>query len=671
MLECAHLTRREAIYSKKLTALAHQSHTMNPQPKAPTSAIDTDLLDALDAALLRLRDRDREILMLRHVQGLSYREIATTLGKSEAATQRQASRALEALATRLRIRYAALTGVAVGTHLSHGLALPATPVAVAALSATARKLAAASGSTGMASLWFASLSRGKSLLAGATVMTVIGVGVYLWLKSSPQSQSIANPALLPDVKSQRGTSSGNAQAEAATAALKGEQPLTDEERDRLLAAERVMMTQALKQLYQVHQALFAYASGHEQQFPNPKDRNANAALRELFRVGMMDDEKLFCLGGTSCKTDGNIGSKADDYAKALGPNENSISYVAGLASDRDDSTLPILRADYVGKSGLHYVVVARIGGATRVYETTDGIVLDKRNGTECDIFSKAYGTVPENILSPVMTDAAADDEWEEVLNLAARDPDAARERCLQPLAGRDPAPWFTNAVPIVFGNIPLEQFEATLEKVQTIGNERQRVVLRKALASNFSSYYTVDRQGWPRVDQLFQVLCQTDEIWYEDPKAIVDSRLKQESASQTAAWLDGLPPVGVTNLIGPVISKFAAEDPQAAADWYLKIHRRLPSAAATDRILEQAVALWQEKAGSGEADLAAASEWLLQQDQAKADRAKGTLAKKWFQVGEPEVATQWAESILDQKYRASVLQALQGIKPSPKPLQPD
>jgi RNA polymerase sigma factor (sigma-70 family) len=667
VLECAHLARRESIYSKKLATLAQQTHAMNSPSKTTPPDVDVDLLDALDAALLRLRDRDREILMLRHVQGLSYREIASILGKNEGATQRQGSRALETLATRLKSRYAAITGVAVSAQLSHGLSLPSAPVAVESLSALARKLGIATGSTGAAGLWLGNLARGKTLLAGAAVLTVIGVGVYLCLRSSTQSESLQNAASLADVQGKWNTKSSQATAQAVTTEAKPQQPLSDEERERLLAMERVLTSKMLKQLYQVNQALFAYASIHDQQFPNPKERTANAALRELFSAGLMDDEKLFCLVDTKCSVDGNIGSAADDYAKALGPNENSISYVAGLASDRDDSTLPIIRADYVGKSGVHYVIVARIGGNTKVFETTDGIVLDKRNGDECDIFSKAYGTVPENILSPVMTDAVADEEWEEFLNLAVRDPDAARERCLLPQEGKDMPPWLVNAAAIVFGNVSFEQFEVFVGKIQALSNEQQRQLLQRAIGSNFASYYAADRQSWPRMDRLFQTLCKSGEFWYANTQSILDSRLKQESAAEAIVWLEGLPPSANTDLVPALLPKLIAEDPKAAANFYVKMMSAKPSPKpASDHILAEAVTFWQQKAVQGEADWAAASEWLLKQDQTKADQAKGTLAREWLQIGETEAAMQWAESILGQKHRATVLKELEVLRATRK-----
>ena len=98
--------------------------------------------------------------------------------------------------------------------------------------------------------------------------------------------------------------------------------------------------------------------------------------------------------------DGDRGNAASGYAKALKPDECNISYVSGLTADRDDSTLPLVFAKVRGQDGNIYVIVVRIGGQAKIYTTEDGIVLDKRNGQDVDIFSKEYGTDPANIVLP-------------------------------------------------------------------------------------------------------------------------------------------------------------------------------------------------------------------------------------------------------------------------------
>ena len=168
-----------------------------------------------------------------------------------------------------------------------------------------------------------------------------------------------------------------------------------------LKLSEAAVERALKYLYQIHQACFAYASGHDQQFPVGK--TSNVAFRQLFIAGLVDDEKLFYIteiGNKKELPDGDRGNAASGYAEALEPDECNISYVSGLTTDRDDSKLPLIFAKVSGQDGTIYVIVVRIGGNANIYTTKDGIVLDKRNGTLMDIFSKEYGTDPANIVLP-------------------------------------------------------------------------------------------------------------------------------------------------------------------------------------------------------------------------------------------------------------------------------
>jgi len=61
----------------------------------------TDERDRIRQALLRLRDEQREVLVLRHFQGLSHREIGAALGKSEEAVRAQHYRAARELRSHL------------------------------------------------------------------------------------------------------------------------------------------------------------------------------------------------------------------------------------------------------------------------------------------------------------------------------------------------------------------------------------------------------------------------------------------------------------------------------------------------------------------------------------------------------------------------------------------
>lgn len=183
---------------------------------------------------------------------------------------------------------------------------------------------------------------------------------------------------------------------------------------------------AMKQAYQIHQALFAYAQGNDQVFPN-EDRgttiaDANSGYRQLFVKGLVDDEKLFFVKtcpwhGTRTAPDGDIGTIEDHYSKALEPGENHWGYVRGLVSDRDDTTLPIVMdggtdgspgkwskvsREKGGVWGGRFAVTVRIGGQARVNDLEpDLTVKDKRNGNLVDIFTQEYGSEPQNALNPL------------------------------------------------------------------------------------------------------------------------------------------------------------------------------------------------------------------------------------------------------------------------------
>ena len=160
---------------------------------------------------------------------------------------------------------------------------------------------------------------------------------------------------------------------------------------------------AMRKLYQIHQALFAYAFARaDQMFPDGK--SSDEAFRQLFVKGLVDDEKLFHLEGPENKNDrpdGDIGTEKDVFKAALAPGECSFYYISGLSVDRDDSTLPIAYSKVTGEDGVIYVIVVRIGGNCKVYKTTDGIVKEEKDGKMVDILSEEYGTNPANILAPL------------------------------------------------------------------------------------------------------------------------------------------------------------------------------------------------------------------------------------------------------------------------------
>lgn len=109
-----------------------------PDPPATTN---TRILDHLDDALGSLPEFQRQILLLRFAEGLSFGQIGRRVGKSADACQKHASRALEFLRGRLSRRTAGLTVATLTATLSAALQTPASGASVIS------KLALASSSS--------------------------------------------------------------------------------------------------------------------------------------------------------------------------------------------------------------------------------------------------------------------------------------------------------------------------------------------------------------------------------------------------------------------------------------------------------------------------------------------------------------------------------------------
>lgn len=126
--------RRESTRSRHMKAYAE--HLRTAGAAGAPSALG-DALPYLDAALNALPGDDRRIVLMRFVEGRGLRDIAAALGKTEAAVRKQAQRALEMMALRLRRQGVGLSSAALAAGLSAVLAPPARAAAVAAISSRA------------------------------------------------------------------------------------------------------------------------------------------------------------------------------------------------------------------------------------------------------------------------------------------------------------------------------------------------------------------------------------------------------------------------------------------------------------------------------------------------------------------------------------------------------
>lgn len=132
VLESAALIRREGRYRQAMKR-RHDDPTI-ASSDSPASA-DGELWDSVkplvDDALNALSSRDREVLLLHHGEGRTFREIATRLGLTAEAAQRSGHRALEKLANRLRKRGVTVPALALGSALTAGLTSDASAAATA------------------------------------------------------------------------------------------------------------------------------------------------------------------------------------------------------------------------------------------------------------------------------------------------------------------------------------------------------------------------------------------------------------------------------------------------------------------------------------------------------------------------------------------------------------
>lgn len=179
VLESAALLRRNSRYQQ---AMKRHQEELAGRPAADAPDVWNSVRDKVDEALNCLSGADREMLILHHVEGRSFPEIARELGSSEAAAQRRGHRALEKLTARLRRCGIALPATALGAVLTKGMrteAAQAAPVMSDILQSVRDAgagggAAAAAGGTISVPAWVGS----PAMLAAIVVVTA---GVPAWM----------------------------------------------------------------------------------------------------------------------------------------------------------------------------------------------------------------------------------------------------------------------------------------------------------------------------------------------------------------------------------------------------------------------------------------------------------------------------------------------------------
>ncbi|MCX6878210.1 MAG: sigma-70 family RNA polymerase sigma factor [Verrucomicrobia bacterium] len=154
---------RATLYESSNAMSAETSHQRRkllqlPAATQPDDSAWSDAIPHLDAALDKLPDADRQVLLLHFFENRSFPGIARSLGKSTVAVQKQSQRALEKLARLLRAKGVTLTAATVATGLSAEFA-KAAPLTFVHSAATAVLTGTATYSTTALTLMFAAKSK--------------------------------------------------------------------------------------------------------------------------------------------------------------------------------------------------------------------------------------------------------------------------------------------------------------------------------------------------------------------------------------------------------------------------------------------------------------------------------------------------------------------------------
>ncbi len=172
VLESSEALRRESVRHRVMKAFA--THQELAAPAEAGAALDSILPD-LDEALDRLPRTDRELLLARYYEERSYRDLAATTGRSEAALMQQHHRALEKLSRLFHRRGHRVTA----TALAAGLGAPVASAAPAGLAASCAAGATASAAATISSATLFQLSlamQTKTQLALVAVLACLATG---------------------------------------------------------------------------------------------------------------------------------------------------------------------------------------------------------------------------------------------------------------------------------------------------------------------------------------------------------------------------------------------------------------------------------------------------------------------------------------------------------------
>jgi RNA polymerase sigma factor (sigma-70 family) len=185
MFCCFNLRRAEALrrQHERQAAMAAPAPTREP----------TDLAELLDAALAKLGDRDREVLLLHHLQQKSHGETAAALGISEEAARKRAARALEKLRV-LFLREGTSAPLISITTLFAAQAATKSPPALLASTLTITAHTALAGSSSLGGWLLVSTVKTKfAIIAASLLLIATAIAAVELRPARPPTAPIATP----------------------------------------------------------------------------------------------------------------------------------------------------------------------------------------------------------------------------------------------------------------------------------------------------------------------------------------------------------------------------------------------------------------------------------------------------------------------------------------------
>ncbi|MES2438878.1 MAG: sigma-70 family RNA polymerase sigma factor [Verrucomicrobiota bacterium] len=207
-----------------------------------------EALPYLDAAIGDLSDSDRELILLRYSEGLSFSEAATRTGRKEAALRQQTSRALEKLSGMLRRRGVAVPAATLTTGL--GLHLAGNSTASAALLVSSTALTNAGGITGsvLAGITFLTMTAKQSIIAGGVFAALLVSGPLVW-RATQIHRAEQSLAKIPAIPAPADPKEGTRKSDGSPARPEKTKSVRNRSATTLSNAERLRMMGAIPGIF--------------------------------------------------------------------------------------------------------------------------------------------------------------------------------------------------------------------------------------------------------------------------------------------------------------------------------------------------------------------------------------------------------------------------------------